>query len=115
IDVTYRLDWDFGRKGAHGIKLSIVTAERWENDPLKEAVYEVSDLTVSSPDDVPTELDTYELDESLELRIGDPDTELDVERATYVVKYKLDGALRTFDGKPQLYWDITSLDFPPIE
>lgn len=115
IDVTYRLDWDFGRTGAHGIELSLVTVEEWEEDPLQEAVYKISDLTVSSPSGVPTALDSYESSETLELRIGDPDIELDVDRATYEVKYTLSGAMRTFDGKPQLYWDVTSADFPPIE
>ncbi|GAB3432297.1 DUF2207 domain-containing protein [Flindersiella endophytica] len=38
-----------------------------------------------------------------------------MDQATYVVKYTLRGAMRTFDGKPQLYWDVTSADFPPIE
>ncbi|WP_460530249.1 DUF2207 domain-containing protein [Flindersiella endophytica] len=71
IDVTYRLDWDFGRKGAHGIELSLVTVEEWEDNPLQEAVYKVSDLTVSSPTGVPTDLDSYESSETLKLRIGD--------------------------------------------
>lgn len=117
IDVTYQLDWDFGRTGAHGIELSLVTVEQWEDDPTQEAVYDITDLDVTSPTGVPTDLDTYSDDISgtLDLRIGDPDVELDVKRATYVVTYTLDGALRTVDGNPQLYWDVTSYDFPAID
>ena len=117
VDVSYRLDWDFGETGAHGIELSLVTSETWENDPTKQAVYDVSDLKVSSPTGVPTDVESYEDDitGTLELRIGDPDTELDVDRATYLVTYTLDGAMRTFDGNPQLYWDVTSSDFPTVE
>lgn len=117
IDVRYRLDWDFGRTGSHGIELTLLTAEPWDDDPLKEAVYGIRDLAVSSPTGVPTDLDTYD-DEyrgTRELRIGNPDTELNVSRATYEISYTLDGALRTFEGKPQLYWDVTSQDFPAID
>lgn len=117
IDVRYRLDWDFGKTGSHGIKLTLVTAEPWDDDPLQEAVYEIRDLAVSSPTGVPTDVDSYdnEYAGTRELRIGDPDTELTVSRATYEVTYTLAGALRTFDGRPQLHWDVTSWDFPAID
>ncbi|GAB3759463.1 DUF2207 domain-containing protein [Microlunatus parietis] len=117
VDVRYRLDWDFGKTGSHGIKLTLVTAEPWDDDPLKEAVYEIRDLAVTSPTGVPTDVDARDNEYSgtRELRIGDPDTTLNVSRATYEVSYTLAGALRTFDGKPQLHWDVTSRDFPAID
>ena len=117
IEVRYRLDWDFGRTGSHGIKLTLVTAEPWDDDPIKEAVYEIRDLAVSSPSGVPTAVDSFDNEYSgtRELRIGDPNTELTVSRATYEVTYTIHGALRTFDGNPQLHWDVTSRDFPAID
>lgn len=117
VDVSYKLDWDFGDTGAHGIKLSIVTAEQWENDPLQEAVYKISNLKASSPTGVPTDVESHENKSAgtLEVQIGDPKTELDVDRASYVVTYTLDGAMRTFDKRPQFYWDVTSSDFPAVE
>src|SRR5690606_15741234 len=49
VHVRYSLDWQFAERGRHGIELSLVTAEPWDDDPLQEAVYEISDLEVSSP------------------------------------------------------------------
>lgn len=117
VDVTYELDWDFGTTGRHGIDLRIVNKEMWDQDPLQEVIYDITDLQVSSPTGVPTDVDIYDNDVrgTLDLRIGDPAQELDVDRATYVVTYTLGGALRTFDGAPELYWDVTSSDFPSIE
>lgn len=117
IDVTYTLDWDFGTTGRRGIELGIVTSEVWDQDPMKEAVYDITDLNVTSPTGVPTDIQTYEnsISGTLDVRVGDPDQTLDVDRAIYEITYTLGGALRTFDGYPQLYWDVTSSDYPVVE
>lgn len=115
IGVTHELDWVFGESGRHGIDFGIATAEVWEDDPRLEARYGVSNLTVSSPTGAPTQFEATETSEETTLRIGDPNQALEDLRETYVISYDLTGALRTFDGVPELHWDVTSPDYPPVE
>lgn len=117
IDVVYELDWDFGTVGRHGIEFGIVTSEEWDQDPLKEVIYEISDVQVSSPTGAP--VDVRETQDSiygtLDLRIGDPDQTLEEQRHTYVISWTMAGGLRTFDDIPELFLDVTGDDYPPIE
>ena len=120
MDVRYELDWHFPEKGRHGINFGIATREPWEGDDSKDAVYQVDDVRVSSPSGAPAQFTESIAGEgsrrrSLELRIGDPAVELDTQDATYVIEYTIDGALRTFDSGPELFWDVSSGDFPLIE
>ena len=115
----YELEWRFAEKGRHGIDFGIATRESWDADRDYDAVYRVSDVRVSSPSGAPAQFTSTERgwgsDGSLDLRIGDPDTTLDTRDATYVIEYRIEGALRTFDEGPELYWDVTSYTYPPIE
>lgn len=119
IDVRYELDWHFPETGRHGINFEIATREPWEDGVRQDVVYDVSNVRVSSPSGAPTKVRETEVGggsrTGLELRIGDPAVELDTQDATYVIEYELSGALRTFDGKPQFFWDVVSEDYPLIE
>ncbi|MEO7588636.1 MAG: DUF2207 domain-containing protein [Arachnia sp.] len=119
VAVRYEIDWQFGDRGRHGIEFDIVTRESWEADRTRDVLYDISDLRVSSPSGAPDTV-TWEAKEngsdgSLDLRIGDPDETIDGREATYVITYVIRGALRTFDGKPEFYWDVTSRDNPAID
>lgn len=118
VEVTYVLDWNFGEAGRRGIEFAIATREPWENDDDLDAVYDVSDVEVQSPSGA-SDLFTQTSHEDgsygeVRLRIGDPNEVLDVDRATYEISWTLDGALRTFDGVPELHQDVTSGAYPPI-
>lgn len=119
IGVTYTLDWDFGEKGRRGIEFGINTREPWDQERGKDVVYGVSNIRVHSPSGAPATFTEMHEDSGsygeLRLRIGDADQPLEDRRATYVISYDLHGALRTFDGVPELHWDITSRDYPPID
>lgn len=119
VGVTYVLDWDFGEEGRHGINFGIATRESWEPDPSQDVLYDIADIQVSSPTGAPSQFiwldEDYGSDGALSLRVGDPSTTLDESRHTYEISYELTGALRTFDGLPELHWDITSDDYPNIE
>ncbi|GAB3811376.1 hypothetical protein GCM10028820_02500 [Tessaracoccus terricola] len=118
VGVRYELHWRFAETGRHGIDFNIATREPWEADPMLDVVYEVSDLKVDSPSGAPDQFERTDheagSDGELRLRIGDPDTTLDTRDATYVISYELRGALRTFDGVPELHWDVTSGSYPKI-
>lgn len=114
MDVRYELDWDFGERGRRGIQFSIVTRESWESNTAQDVVYEVDNVEVSSPSGAPAQFTErrsgWGSNEELTLRIGDPGAPLTTTEATYVISYRVRGAMRTFGGIPELQWDILSDD-----
>lgn len=119
VKVTQRIDWRFGQSGRRGIKLRIATRERWDADPSKDAVYRISNVAVDSPTGAPDRF-TVESGGSgstqyNEVTVGDPAQTVQGNDQTYVLSYDLRGALRTFDGQPELHWDVTSEQTPAIE
>ncbi|MDO5678564.1 MAG: DUF2207 domain-containing protein [Propionibacteriaceae bacterium] len=117
VDVRYEVQWHFAETGRHGIILNFASRESWENDRSKDVVYHLSDFRVSSPDAPAQFTQSTEgegSEEAQSLRIGDPDKTLTSKDATYVVEYTMAGALRTFDGAPQLFWDVNSPNLPEV-
>ncbi len=119
VAVRYELDWQFGTSGRHGIDFGIATRESWDADTSKDVVYGISDISVTSPSGAPATF-TREDENSgsvgrIALRIGDPNRTVEDRRATYVISYVVTGALRTFDGRPEFFWDVTSQDYPEID
>ncbi|HEU5483380.1 MAG TPA: DUF2207 domain-containing protein [Microlunatus sp.] len=109
--------WRFGdSSGRHGIDRYFVTREPY--DDQQDAVYTVDVQSVTSPDPgVATQFseNTYETDggrgEQLRIRIGDPDETISGDTATYVITYTVKGAMRTFSGYDEFYWDATGSDW----
>ena len=119
VKVTWEVDWDFGEPGRRGIVVNYVELEPWEDDPKKDAKYGIENIDVTSPTgavDEFTEESVTDGDFMLRrVQIGNPDIFLEESRHTYVITYELTGALRTFDGKPEFFWDINSGDDVPID
>lgn len=119
VDVRYEMDRRLEKKGLHGINFGIVTREPWDQDSTQDVVYDISNIRVSSPSGAPAEFIEQERGagshQDVNLRIGDPDVTLDTRDVSYVIEYTVRGALRTFDGVPELHWDVTSNDFPKVE
>ena len=119
LNVQETIVWRFGdNSGRHGIQRDLVVRERY--DETQDAVYEISGITVTSPDRVATQFRsrTTEADggrtEVLNLRIGDPDRTINRATATYVISYSVTGAMRTFDGYDELFWDAAGFGNPAI-
>jgi uncharacterized membrane protein YgcG len=110
--IVYRFGSDSGR---HGIERYFVTREPY--DETQDAVYEIANISVTSPDDVATQFSTRTdeakggREEQLRLRIGDPNETISAPTATYVIRYDLTGAMRTFSDYDEFYWDATGLDW----
>jgi len=111
--IVYRFGSDSGR---HGIDRYFVTREKFDDN--NDAVYTVDVESVTSPDpDVATQYSetTFETNSGrnaeLRLRIGDPDETVSAATATYVITYTVKGAMRTFSGYDELYWDATGSDW----
>lgn len=103
--------------GRHGLERSWVTREPY--DSANDARYRIEDIRVTSPSPgVSTSEDLTELgsgrQRQLQLRVGDPNTTISAPTATYVLSYRVIGALRTFQGYDELYWDVTGTGFPTV-
>ena len=112
--VTLRFGTSSGR---HGFDRNLVTREPYDND--EDMIYEVSNVRVTSPDDVSTKVQQTRTkpsarDEVLRIRIGDANRTISAATATYVIAYDVNGALRTTQGTPQLYWDAVGSGMPRI-
>lgn len=119
VNARVELDWDFGETGRRGIIHDLVIREPWQDDRTKDVVYEVTNIDVDSPTGAPDSFTQDEVRDGqfrlLSLQIGDPDVTLDKPRHTYVITYTLTGAMRTFGGEPEFFWDINSGDDVPID
>jgi len=119
LQVEETIVWRFGsNSGRHGIQRDLVERERY--DDTQDAVYDVTDIRVSSPDPVSTQFSsrTTEADggrtEFLNVRIGDPDRTINRPTATYVLRYQVTGAVRSFSGYDELFWDAPGFGNPTI-
>ena len=48
-------------------------------------------------------------EEELNVRIGDPDQTISAPTATYVISYDVTGAMRSFNGYDEFFWDGQAL------
>jgi uncharacterized membrane protein YgcG len=119
LKVRETIQWRFGDdSGRHGIQRDLVTRERYSD--TEDAVYAVTNLSVSSPDRVPTQVSTSTTEQDggrqtfLNVRIGDPDRTINRPTATYVLSYDIAGAVRTFSGYDELFWDAPGFGNPAI-
>lgn len=120
LAVTETIEVDFGTLDKHGIFRDIpvrfeVPPEPWyelpeDTDPgaLLRAI-DISDIRVSSetaPDEVELTRPGPTGGTHLRIRIGDPDRTVSG-RHTYVIGYRVEGALDAPEGRPELFWNTT--------
>ncbi|SDT05647.1 DUF2207 domain-containing protein [Microlunatus soli] len=134
LDIAYRVDrqgvlhvretfvWRFGTdSGRHGIQRMLITREP-DPDTGGDIVYTIEDFAVTSPDpSIPTTVTPItdggplSRTRSTTYRIGDPDIRVSDDTATYVISYRVRGAMRHSAGYDELYWDATGFDNPGID
>lgn len=119
VHVTETFVWRFGSgSGRHGITRTLITREPDGTSDF-DMVYRIDQISVSSPDpQVATDLQITAKgsgrEQYQELRIGSSDQTVSSDTATYVISYRELGLLRTANGIPQLYWDVTGSSMPAI-
>jgi uncharacterized membrane protein YgcG len=122
LEVKETIVWHFGDdSGRHGIDRWLIVREPY--DETQDAVYGVTDISVTSPDPgVATQFDASHTEEKqdgrekqLRIRIGDPDRTISAATATYVISYHVTGAMRTFSGYDEFFWDATGFGNPWIK
>jgi uncharacterized protein (TIGR04222 family) len=122
LKVKETITWRFGSdSGRHGIQRDLVIREP-DPDSDQDFVYGISNIKVTSPDDyVATEFSSKTTEsqggreEELNVRIGDPDQTISEPTATYVISYDVTGAMRSFNGYDEFFWDGPGFGNPLIK
>lgn len=115
VKVTETLDYRFGSVGRHGITRSFVVREKWDDE--SDAVYQIDDIRVTSPDassNFTTQTDTDGRNEYLTLRVGSANEYVRTPSARYTISYTVSGAMRGADGYDEFYWDAISGETPLV-
>jgi uncharacterized membrane protein YgcG len=111
VRATETIVFRFGtNSGRHGIDRWFVTREPY--DETQDAVYSITNIDVSSPTrGVSTNFTSSTTEgqggrfEEMRVRIGDADETISADTATYVIGYDIGGAMRSFTGYDEFYWD----------
>jgi uncharacterized membrane protein YgcG len=122
LKVKETIVWRFGsNSGRHGIQRDLVTREPDPNSD-QDFVYGISNIKVTSPDDYAATQFSSKTTESqggreaeLNVRIGDPDRTISAPTATYVISYDVTGAMRSFSGYDEFFWDGPGFGNPLIK
>ncbi|WP_144009709.1 DUF2207 domain-containing protein [Enemella evansiae] len=113
VSATETITYNFAGSNRHGIYRQLVSREPYGNDE-QDAVYDYSDIRVSSPTGASANYTTSTLgegsrNEKLQLQIGSQNQTVD-STETYVINYKVTGAMRTSGDYDEFYWDTTGFD-----
>ncbi|MFL6044117.1 MAG: DUF2207 domain-containing protein [Propionibacteriaceae bacterium] len=122
LKVKETITWRFGSdSGRHGIQRDLVVREP---DPSSDQdfVYGIGNITVTSPDEgVATQFSSKTTESQggreaeLNVRIGDPNRTISAPTATYVISYDVTGAMRSFSGYDEFFWDGPGFGNPLVK
>jgi uncharacterized membrane protein YgcG len=122
LKVKETIVWRFGsNSGRHGIQRDLVIREPDPNSD-QDFVYGIGNIKVTSPDDyVATQFSSKTTESQggreaeLNVRIGDPNRTISAPTATYVISYDVTGAMRSFSGYDEFFWDGPGFGNPLIK
>jgi uncharacterized protein (TIGR04222 family) len=122
LKVKETIIWRFGSdSGRHGMQRHLVIREPDPNSD-QDFVYGISNIKIASPDPgVATQFSSKTTESQggrereLNVRIGDPNQTISAPTATYVISYDVTGAMRSFGGYDEFYWDASGFGNPLIK
>ena len=106
--VQETITYDFGSEERHGILRDVPVRLRY--DGTHDRRYPISDVSVSS-ETAPDSVSLEDVGNDLRMRVGDADRTI-TGAHTYVLRYRVEGALNRFDDHVELYWNVTGDDWP---
>jgi uncharacterized membrane protein YgcG len=114
ILVKETIDYDFGTAQRHGIFRDIPTTLRYDDD--HDRVYPLDVVSVAGSPGTPVQYTTEDAGAGrTRIRIGDPDRTITGEH-TYLITYRMAGALNGFPDHDELYWNAIGSDWSvPIQ
>jgi hypothetical protein len=115
IDVTERIDVDFGPLQKHGIYRDINTQYRRvmsDAVPIRAGTEKVDIELLGVTDGQQNSLGTsVEGGNQFRVRIGDPDIVVTGPQ-TYIIRYRIERGVGFFDDHDELYWQVTGTEWP---
>ncbi len=114
IVVRETIDYDFGTAQRHGIFRDIPMTLRY--DDAHDRTYPLDVVSVAGSPGTPVQYETEDAGAgTTRIRIGDPDRTI-TGRHTYVITYRMGGALNGFPDHDELYWNAIGPDWAvPIQ
>lgn len=109
VGVRETIEYDFGGNARHGIFRDIPTRVRADGN--RDRIYQVEQVTVSSPGSAPTQTEVDTRSDELHVRIGNPDQTI-TGRHTYVIDYRVRGVLTAASGNVELAWNAVGHEWP---
>ena len=106
--VQESITYDFGTEERHGILRDIPV--RLRHDDTHDRRYPISDVSVSS-ETAPDAVSLEDAGGHLRMRVGDADRTI-TGAHTYVLRYRVEGALNRFDDHVELFWNVTGNEWP---
>lgn len=108
IDVTEKIEYDFSTLSKHGIFREIPYLKI--NQDNKKFILKFSDFSVADEAGKPYQFSKSEVNNNIRLKIGDANR-LITGLHTYIISYKVSGALTYFSDHDELYWNVTGNDW----
>jgi len=113
FNVTENILYDFGNQEKHGIYRYI--PYKYKTDDGKTRLVKITDISIKDEKGSPYKFTKSTSGNFFEFKIGDADKYV-TGLKTYVISYKVDGAINYFDNQDELYWNVTGNDWEvPIE
>jgi uncharacterized membrane protein YgcG len=114
IVVRETIDYDFGTAQRHGIFRDIPTTLRY--DDAYDRMYPLDVVSVTGSQGTPVQYETEDAGAGItRIRIGDPDRTI-TGRHTYLITYRMGGAMNGFPDHDELYWNAVGPDWSvPIQ
>lgn len=113
VDISEQIQYDFGADWKHGIFRPIPkTKTNLDGDRFKMTF---GGFSVTDSNGEPYQFKDESTAKEVVLKIGDPDNTITGVN-TYVINYKVSGALTYFEDHDELFWNITGTEWPvPID
>jgi uncharacterized membrane protein YgcG len=108
VHVTEEFRYRFAGSDHHGPERLIDTREPADDDHYR--IYTISEVTATSDTGAPSDVNVTPTGDQTRIRIGDPERTVSGEQQ-YTLKYNLEGALNSVDGRGELYWDAAGPDW----
>ncbi|MDQ5970505.1 MAG: hypothetical protein QG603_282, partial [Patescibacteria group bacterium] len=106
--VSEKIDYDFGDEQRHGISRQIPTYYKGEAEDFSTSI---DNISVTDEQGEAYKYTSEQEGDYLVLRIGDAKQYVSGQK-TYVINYRVQGAILFFDTYDELYWNAIGTDWP---
>jgi uncharacterized membrane protein YgcG len=107
VDVTEKMTAKFRGGPNRGIYRTLVVEQSYEPKPQTKRIYRIENIRATATSGYSAQITTSRQGPDLEIRIGNPSETFGTATVNYTLRYQIVGALNAFDGRDELYWNVT--------